>query len=116
MNLTHPLVSRRHCELVEKDGHVLVRDLQSLNGTFVGSDRIEEAILWPGDLLTVGTVTFRAMYCLPEHARQLPRDLAVKPSAGMAETVRRLDETFRVSLSAEDLSLRAIEADAEPSR
>ena len=62
VNLSHPLVSRRHCELVESDGRVLVRDLDSLNGTFVGSEQVREAALNPGDLLTVGTVTFRAVY------------------------------------------------------
>ncbi len=62
INLSHPLVSRQHCELFELDGWLRVRDLESLNGTFVGSQRISEAALRPGDLLTVGTVTFRAIY------------------------------------------------------
>ncbi|MCA9151187.1 MAG: FHA domain-containing protein [Planctomycetales bacterium] len=62
LKLAHPLVSRRHCELLESDGSVVVRDLGSLNGTFIGSERIEEAPLAPGELLTVGTVTFRASY------------------------------------------------------
>ena len=62
VTLPHPLVSRRHCELFEKDGQLVVRDLGSLNGTFVGSERVNEAELMPGQLLTVGTVTFRAIY------------------------------------------------------
>lgn len=62
VSLSHPLVSRKHCEIIESQGRVLVRDLESLNGTFVGSDRIDEAVLHSGDLLTVGTVTFRALY------------------------------------------------------
>ena len=62
VNLSHPLVSRRHCELVEEDGQLVVRDLGSLNGTFVGSEQVDQATLAPGDLLTVGTVTFRAVY------------------------------------------------------
>ncbi len=62
VNLSHPLVSRRHCELRETYGQLRVRDLGSLNGTFVGSERVVDAIVRPGDLLTVGTVTFRAVY------------------------------------------------------
>ena len=62
INLSHPLVSRQHCELFEANGKLMVRDLDSLNGTFVGSRRISESVLQPGDLLTVGTVTFRALY------------------------------------------------------
>jgi len=61
--IAHPLVSRRHCEITATDsGQLQVRDLGSLNGTFVGQDRVEEAVLNPGALLTVGAVTFRAVY------------------------------------------------------
>jgi len=62
LTLPHPLVSRRHCEIFESDGKLMVRDLGSLNGTFVGSELITEAVLPPGELLTIGTVTFRAVY------------------------------------------------------
>ena len=61
--LPHPLVSRQHCELVEKDGGLFVRDLGSTNGTFVGSERVDsDTLIEHGGLLTVGTVTFRAQY------------------------------------------------------
>ena len=60
--LPHALVSRRHCELVESEGCVVVRDLGSLNGTYVGSERVQEKELASGDLLTIGTVTFRIVY------------------------------------------------------
>ena len=72
VNLSHPLVSRRHCQLADQDGWLVVRDLHSLNGTFVGSERIEEAYLRPGELLTVGTVTFRAQYDAPAGAELPP--------------------------------------------
>jgi len=62
ISLPHALVSRSHCELYESHGRVFVRDMGSLNGTYVGSERVKEAELAPGDLLTVGTVTFRAVY------------------------------------------------------
>src|SRR5687767_6136882 len=60
--LQHPLVSRQHCELFESAGQLMVRDLGSLNGTFVNNQRVTEAPLPAGELLTVGTVTFRAVY------------------------------------------------------
>ncbi len=63
VTIAHPLVSRRHCEIAEgEDGRLQVRDLGSLNGTFVGQTRVEESVLAPGDLLTVGAITFRAVY------------------------------------------------------
>lgn len=63
LKLGQPLVSRQHCELFEADGNLMVRDLGSLNGTFVGETRIaEETSVEPGGLLTIGSVTFRAEY------------------------------------------------------
>ena len=41
LTLPHPLVSRRHTELFEKDGYLYVKDLGSLNGTYVNNRRIE---------------------------------------------------------------------------
>mgnify|MGYP002621837654 CR=1 FL=1 len=68
VRLGHPLVSRQHCEVFEAEGLLMVRDLGSLNGTFVGDARItEDAIpVKPGDSFTVGPVTFRAEYLLNE--------------------------------------------------
>jgi pSer/pThr/pTyr-binding forkhead associated (FHA) protein len=60
--LPHPLVSRQHCELFEAAGQLMVKDLGSLNGTFVNNERVTESPLAPDELLTVGTVTFRAVY------------------------------------------------------
>ena len=62
LTLPHPLVSREHCEIYLSEGRLHVRDLGSLNGTYVGNERIEDAALPAGGLLTVGTVTFRAVY------------------------------------------------------
>jgi len=60
--LPHALVSRSHCEIYEEDDLLCVRDLGSLNGTFVGNQQVQQSVLKPGELLTVGTVTFRAVY------------------------------------------------------
>ena len=42
LTLPHPLVSRQHCEIMETEGALVVRDLGSLNGTFVANERIEQ--------------------------------------------------------------------------
>lgn len=70
-NLTvpHALVSRRHTEIIERDGRLFVRDLGSLNGTFVNNTRIvEETALDPDQLLTLGNITFRAVYEIGDDA------------------------------------------------
>ncbi len=64
VRLGHPLVSRHHCELFERAGHLMVRDLGSLNGTFVGDTRLsdEPMPLASGERFTIGTVTLEASY------------------------------------------------------
>jgi pSer/pThr/pTyr-binding forkhead associated (FHA) protein len=53
-------VSRRHCEVIDADGKLVVRDLGSSNGTFVNGKRvIGQQALKVGDELTVGSVTLR---------------------------------------------------------
>lgn len=60
IRIPRPNVSRRHCELaVSEDDELVVRDLNSSNGTYVNGERISgERELVPGDLLTVGDVVF----------------------------------------------------------
>ncbi len=53
-------VSRRHCELLEDGGSLLLRDLGSSNGTYVNGKRVlGQQRLSPGDVITVGGVTLR---------------------------------------------------------
>lgn len=60
MRVPDSQASRRHCELYEYEGQLAVRDLDSVNGTFVNQQRIEQdTLLSTGDTLTVGRVTFR---------------------------------------------------------
>lgn len=47
-------VSRRHAELVREESAYTIRDLGSLNGTFVNKHRIENAVLEDDDEVQVG--------------------------------------------------------------
>lgn len=87
--LPHPLVSRQHCELFERDGYLVVRDLGSLNGTFVGQEKIGEAAVPPDGLLTIGAVTFRAVY---EASGPIPAISASDTALGMQVVADESDE------------------------
>ena len=63
-------ISRAHCEISEFEGALLVRDLDSRNGTLVNGQYIKEAHLLPGDRLTVGLTSFEVQY------ERSPRSLA----------------------------------------
>ncbi|HYG21990.1 MAG TPA: FHA domain-containing protein [Verrucomicrobiae bacterium] len=54
--LVHPTISTLHCELVLSDTGVVLRDLESTNGTFVNDERIREVTLLPGHALRFGDV------------------------------------------------------------
>ena len=70
LTIPHALVSRAHSELFERDGRLFVRDLGSLNGTFVNNTRIEaEQAIEPNQLLTLGNITFRAVYQIDKSAQ-----------------------------------------------
>jgi FHA domain/zinc-ribbon domain len=47
-------VSRRHAEITRQADRYLLRDVGSLNGTYVNRDRVEEAALANGDELQIG--------------------------------------------------------------
>ncbi|MDX1965084.1 MAG: FHA domain-containing protein [Pirellulales bacterium] len=59
IKLVHGQISRLHCELIELDGQLTVRDLGSLNGTFLNSERVSEAAVPHGSKLVVGLVEMR---------------------------------------------------------
>ena len=53
-------VSRRHAEITPRgDGTYVVRDVGSLNGTYVNRERIDEATLSPGDEVQIGKFKLR---------------------------------------------------------
>jgi pSer/pThr/pTyr-binding forkhead associated (FHA) protein len=56
-------VSRRHAEIVREDGDYVIRDLGSLNGTFVNRHRIESSVLAAEDEVQIGK--YRMTFLLP---------------------------------------------------
>ncbi len=53
-------VSRQHAEFLQQNGQLLVRDLDSTNGTFVNHERVcEVQVLCPGDVVRFADVEFR---------------------------------------------------------
>jgi len=52
-------VSRRHARVQVEGGRLLLYDEGSTNGTFVNGVRITQQTLVPGDVVTVGSTSFR---------------------------------------------------------
>jgi pSer/pThr/pTyr-binding forkhead associated (FHA) protein len=54
--IDHSTISSIHCEMVLKDSGVILRDLESTNGTFVNGQKIREVELAPGQIVRLGDV------------------------------------------------------------
>jgi len=52
-------VSSHHCEIILKGSDVVIRDLNSTNGTFINGQQITEAALKPSQILRLGQVEVR---------------------------------------------------------
>lgn len=79
-------VSSHHAEIILRGNEVLIRDLGSTNGTFIGGERITEAVLKPGQILRFGTIDLRL------ESGEVPT-AAAAASASAAAAKRSLDQT-----------------------
>ena len=52
-------VSSHHAEILLRGGDVVVRDLNSTNGTFIQGNQVSEAVLKPGQILRLGNLQIR---------------------------------------------------------
>ena len=92
--LSDDLISRRHAEIYERNGRLVVKDLGSRNGTFVNNRKIQgAAVIEPDELLTLGTITFRAIYQTQDApaSETVHFHETVKLRVDQAETVRQND-------------------------
>lgn len=66
LTIAHLQISRRHCELNQREGVVLLTDLGSLNGTYCRDHKIQRVPLLPNDQFSIGPLTFEIHYVCDE--------------------------------------------------
>ena len=72
--IAQPSVSSHHCEIYLRGNDVVVKDLNSTNGTYVNNQQVTtEAVIKPGQILRLGQVEIRL---------EAPGAVAAPPSAG----------------------------------
>lgn len=54
--IAEPSVSSHHCEILLQGNDVIVRDLNSTNGTFINGEKVTESPLKPGQTLRLGQI------------------------------------------------------------
>lgn len=69
-------VSSHHCEILLKGNEVVVRDLDSTNGTFIAGQQVTESPLKPGQILRLGNLQMRLEGDQPPAAKK-PLDQTV---------------------------------------
>ena len=54
--IAEPSVSSHHCEVLLRGTEVIIKDLNSTNGTFINNEKISESVLKPGQTLRLGQI------------------------------------------------------------
>lgn len=81
-------ISRRHAELYTNNGQLLVRDLDSSNGTCVNGERVKERAIFLGDEVRFDSAIFR---------------VAVGRAATLTDNASNDKTQFRAAITAQDL-------------
>jgi pSer/pThr/pTyr-binding forkhead associated (FHA) protein len=99
--IEHPTISTTHCEFILSADGVLLRDCNSTNGTFVNGDPVSEAVLLPGQTVTLGDVEIfvestEANVAIPQYERPRPKPPVVLNDGGMiCPRHRRTTATYK---------------------
>jgi len=80
--IPEPSVSSHHCELLLQGADVVVRDLNSTNGTFINGEKITESVIKPGQVLRLGQIEMR----LEPDAGAVPPQAGPPPAASAKKT------------------------------
>src|SRR5881296_1644970 len=54
--IAEPSVSSHHCEILLRGNDIVVKDLNSTNGTFINGEKVSESVLKPGQSLRLGQI------------------------------------------------------------
>src|SRR2546425_12660262 len=57
--ISEPSVSSHHCEVLVRGSDVVVRDLNSTNGTYINGEKVTESVIKPGQVLRLGQIEMR---------------------------------------------------------
>ncbi len=79
-------ISYEHCQIDEADGYLVVRDLDSMTGTFINDDRLlRDYLLCDGDELRVGPLRFLVQIDSPIALPESTEDIGMETLRGQPE-------------------------------
>jgi predicted component of type VI protein secretion system len=86
LQIAEPSVSSHHCEVLPRGSEVLVRDLNSTNGTYIGGEKVAEGTLKPGQILRLGQIEMRLETDAPAAPGKIHFDRTTVMSGGVTLT------------------------------
>lgn len=97
--IPQPSVSSHHCEIYLRGNDVVVKDLNSTNGTFVNNQQVTtEAVIKPGQILRLGQVEIRLDAPGAAAAPAAPASSAAPAAPATPPGVKRpMDSTMVIS-------------------
>jgi len=98
--LANSQISRQHARLLWMNGHHVLEDMNSANGTFVGGVRISRQQLYPGDIVQFGT-TFAFRYSVMDGTEKALMEQLYQTSVLDALTGAYNREYFNTALATE---------------
>jgi len=84
--IAEPSVSSHHAELLLRGNDVIVRDLNSTNGTFINGEKIAESPIKPGQILRLGQIEMRLETDTPPASSKKPLDQTMVMQRGVSLT------------------------------
>jgi diguanylate cyclase (GGDEF)-like protein len=95
-------VSRRHARVLLKEGALLIEDLESANGTFIGGHRVRKARLRDGDNFQLGSnsiLKFTFSDELEENFQQRMHDAGIYDPLTQASNRRHFEHRLETEIS-----------------
>ena len=84
--IVEPSVSSHHCEVLLRGTDIVVRDLNSTNGTFINGEKVTESVLKSGQILRLGQIELRLESDAPAPAAKRPVDSTMVMQRGVSLT------------------------------
>jgi pSer/pThr/pTyr-binding forkhead associated (FHA) protein len=82
--IAEPSVSSHHCEVLLRGSEVVVKDLNSTNGTYINGEKVTESTIKPGQLLRLGQIEMRLETDAPASAAKKHIDQTLVMQRGVS--------------------------------
>jgi len=84
--IAEPSVSSHHAEVLLRGNDVIVKDLNSTNGTFINGEKITESTIKPGQILRLGQIEMRLETDTPPSTSKKALDQTMVMQRGVSLT------------------------------